>query len=129
MKPKTKILFIDDNASTLKIIGKILTYRGYEVQTGISAVDILTIVKSFQPDMILIDHYMPDITGKEAIKLLKADELTKNIPVIFFSTFESLDVLAKETGADAFVSKDSPVEYLTDSIAALEKLNAKVKES
>jgi len=129
LKPKTKILFIDDNASTLKIIGKILTYRGYEVQTGISAVDILDMVKSFQPDLILIDHYMPDMTGKEAIKILKADELTKNIPVIFFSTFESLDVLAKESGADAFVSKDSPVEYLTDSIAALEKLNAKVKES
>ena len=121
----TKVLLIDDNATTRNIIGKIIAHRGYKVSTCGTALDILSTVEKHHPDIILMDHYMPDITGKEAIKILKSNDLTRSIPVIYFSTYESLELLAREAGADAFVSKESPVDYLTDSIAALTALTAR----
>ena len=68
-----------------------------------------------------MDHYMPEMTGKQAIRQLKANVLTHDVPVIYFSTYASLDVLAKEAGADAFVSKASSTELLTDCIESLTK--------
>jgi len=119
LKKITKVLIIDDNATTRQIIGKILSHRGYEVFTCETAVNILETVSKYTPDVILMDHYMPNITGKEAIKQLKANEDTKSISVVYFSTYESLDVLARDAGADAYVSKESPVEILTNCIASL----------
>ena len=97
-------------------ISKILTLRGYQVFTSGTAKGIIETVVEHKPDVILMDHYMPDGLGKDAIKQLKSSEITQSIPVIYFSTYASLGALAKEAGADGYVSKTSSVEFLTDSI-------------
>jgi CheY-like chemotaxis protein len=119
MKKITKVLLVDDDVLILKTVGKILLQRGYEVFTTGTAKGIVTTVIACQPDVILMDHYMPDVTGKQAIKALRNNELTRPIPVIYFSTFESLDVLAKEVGADAYVSKTGTMDDLTSKIDTL----------
>lgn len=112
---------MDDDIIILKTVGKILLQRGYEVYTSGTAKGIVATVIACEPDVVLMDHYMPDVSGKEAIKQLRNNELTRRVPVIYFSTFESLDQLAKEVGADAYVSKTSPVDDLADSIDSLAK--------
>ena len=119
MKKATKVLLVDDDALLLRTVGAILLQRGYDVYTTGTATGIVNTVIKCEPDVILMDHYMPEMSGKEAIKKLRANELTRQVPVIYFSTYASLDVLAREAGADAYVSKASSIEMLTDSIDSL----------
>jgi two-component system cell cycle response regulator DivK len=121
LKKITKVLLVDDDALLLRTVGRILLQRGYDVYTSGTATGIVNTVIKCEPDVILMDHYMPEMSGKQAIKMLRANELTRNVPVIYFSTYASLDVLSKDAGADAFVSKASPIENLIDSIDSLAK--------
>ena len=116
-------MLVDDDALMLRTVGKILLQRGYDVYTTPTANGIVNTVIQCTPDVILMDHYMPVISGKQAIKMLRQNELTRDIPVIYFSTYSSLDILAKDAGADAFVSKASSIESLTDSIDFLTRDN------
>ncbi len=77
------ILVVDDNPSNLQMIGKLLTYNGYEVDLAESGKDALAIVENRPPDLIVLDLVMPDMDGLDVCKKLKNDPDTKDIPIIF----------------------------------------------
>ncbi len=112
-------MLLDDDALMLYIKSKMLMQKGYEVCTSPNAVDIITQVSRYEPDVIIMDHNMPLISGVEAIKQLKADVRTNKIPVIFFSLVDNITELAKEAGADAFASKACSTD---DIITIVERL-------
>ena len=112
-------MLLDDDALMLYIKSKMLMQKGYEVSTSPNAVDIITQVVKYDPDVIIMDHNMPMISGVDAIKQLKADARTNNIPVIFFSLVDNITELAKEAGADAYASKACRTD---DIITIIERL-------
>ena len=87
----TNILIVDDVEDNLEILGDLLTFDGYHVQTARSGEEALKLVQESYPDLILLDILMPGIDGFEVCTRLKADENTKDIPVIFVSSMTDID--------------------------------------
>jgi two-component system cell cycle response regulator DivK len=77
-----RILIVEDNEKNLKLFQLILDSRGYETVIARDGVEGVSLAKSSNPDIILMDIQMPKLNGAEALKLLKNDEQTCNIPVI-----------------------------------------------
>lgn len=79
------ILIVDDSASHCLSVAKILQRHGFEVLRAKDAEQGLATAIERQPDVILMDVVMPGVNGFEATRLLKSNELTKNIPVALLS--------------------------------------------
>ena len=84
MSNKT-ILTVDDEERVLQLINDILSTKGYDVLTAASGKEAIRKSKKSLPDLIVMDIMMPDIDGAEAVKLLKEDPATKDIPILFLS--------------------------------------------
>lgn len=92
MSNKT-ILTVDDEERVLQLINDILSTKGYDVLTAMSGKEAIRKTKKSLPDLIVMDIMMPDIDGAEAVKLLKEDPTTKDIPILFLS-----GIIMKEEG-------------------------------
>lgn len=102
-----KILLIDDDEALLAVFTTALQKDGFETVTASTGAQGLEKAKSEKPDLILLDQILPDISGNEVLKQVKANEITKNIPVIILSNF-SQEELVKEAineGARDYVFK------------------------
>jgi adenylate cyclase len=86
--PKANILIVDDTPDNLRLLSKILTEQGYEVAKALNGQMALTAVQASLPDLILLDINMPDMSGYEVCERLKANDQTKDIPVIFLSALD-----------------------------------------
>jgi two-component system alkaline phosphatase synthesis response regulator PhoP len=82
---KKKILAVDDDLHTLKLISKILEPEGYEVITAGNGLEALKKAASENPALILLDVMMPELDGFATCAKLKASPATKDIPVILLT--------------------------------------------
>ncbi|TEU16795.1 MAG: response regulator [Anaerolineales bacterium] len=82
---KGNILIVDDTPANLKVLTSMLTAQGYQVRPAINGQLALKAIQEAAPDLILLDIVMPEIDGYEVCQRLKADEQTRDIPVIFIS--------------------------------------------
>ncbi len=119
MEEKTKklILCIEDEAEMIDLIRLILTRRGFDVRGANGGKEGLEIMRREHPDLILLDLMMPDMDGWEVYQQMKADDTTKNIPVIVVTAkAQSIDkVLGLHIAkVDDYIAKPfSPQELLT----------------
>lgn len=116
---KKKILILDDDAQILSVCEYILQELGYEVFTDTNCNLIIDKVKNVNPDVILMDNWIPDTGGKQATQLLKANPETNKIPVIYFSANTDIKKLAGEAGADFYLSKPFDITELENAVAKL----------
>jgi two-component system cell cycle response regulator DivK len=103
---------VDDDVDHLSICKLILTNRGYNVLVLWSTNVLMEVVKDFMPDLIFMDHRMPDIDGIQATTLIKSNPLTKSIPIIYFTGVERGEEYAKRAGADGFLAKPFKIEQM-----------------
>ncbi|OQY46182.1 MAG: hypothetical protein B6242_08440 [Anaerolineaceae bacterium 4572_78] len=101
------ILIVDDNTTNLKVIASYLNELGFRVLMARHGERGLQRAKQALPDIILLDVMMPDIDGFEVCRLLKEDELTKDIPVVFMTALASTEHKVKgfSIGAVDYVTK------------------------
>lgn len=112
MNEKT-ILIVDDTVTNLDILADLLC--GYDVVDALNGVDALKIVEEEHIDLILLDIMMPDMNGFEVCQVLKANEKTKHIPILFITalTDETNIEMAYEIGASDYITKPfKPKELL-----------------
>ena len=83
MPEKKKILIIEDDPSSKKLQASLLKQAGYEILVTESAEAGIALAKEKLPDLITMDYQLPGMNGELALKILRADERTKNIPVVF----------------------------------------------
>lgn len=122
-----KILVIDDDVDILSVMEILLTMQGYTVEATSRGETVFERVASFEPDLILLDVLISGHDGRVICKKLKADEETKDIPVIMFSAHPGAAASIQEYGADDFVSKPFDVEHLLEKVKAeLSKARKKV---
>jgi CheY-like chemotaxis protein len=116
-----KILLVEDNEMNRDMLSRRLEKRGYTLAIAADGGVGVELAKSGAPDLILMDMSLPVIDGWEATKILKADALTKNIPIIALTAhaMDSDRVKALGSGCDDFDTK--PVE-LTRLLAKIEEL-------
>lgn len=91
-----KILLVDDEADTATVFETVLKQGGYEVVVANNATTAISTSKTGHFDLILMDQMMPDMSGTEALKAIKADPATANTPVAMLTNF-SHDELVKES--------------------------------
>ena len=101
------ILFIEDEPSLQKTVGRFLEEEGFEIQSALDGEVGLQLAKQVKPVLILLDLILPKKDGFEVLKELKQDETTKNIPVIVLTNLEgSADVeKALSLGATTYLVK------------------------
>ncbi len=114
---KKRILIFDDDTAILEVITIIFEENGYDVRISETSHDILEKVTDYQPDVILMDNWIPRIGGVEATKLLKSTAEFRHIPVIYVTANNDIVALASEAQADDYVSKPFNLDDLEAMVA------------
>jgi len=111
------IFAVDDSDTNLSIVKKALENH-YRIYTMPSALKMFEFLKKITPDLILLDIEMPEMDGSEALKLLKANPLYADIPVIFLTSFSDDEIEANgfELGVVDFVTKPFSSHVLLNRI-------------
>lgn len=110
-----KILVVDDDLESLKLVGLMLRRQGYEVVTAESGKKALAAVATQIPDLIILDVMMPDMSGLEVSRRLREHEVTAKIPIIMFTAKILIEDKVKgfEAGADDYLTKPTHPAELT----------------
>jgi CheY-like chemotaxis protein len=117
-----KILVVDDDLDTLKLVGMMLQRQGYTIVAAINGAQALSKVPAEKPDLILLDVMMPDIDGFEVCRRIRSDAAFASTPILMFTAKTQVDdkVQGFESGADDYLPKPThPAELLAHVKALL----------
>ncbi|MCL4263244.1 MAG: hybrid sensor histidine kinase/response regulator [Anaerolineae bacterium] len=106
------ILIVDDTPANLRLLAGLLGNAGYQVRPARDGRMALSVAQANPPDLILLDIMMPEMDGYEVCRQLKADERTREIPVIFISALDDVHDKVKSftLGAVDYVAKPFQAE-------------------
>jgi CheY-like chemotaxis protein/MinD-like ATPase involved in chromosome partitioning or flagellar assembly len=116
-----KILIIDDDVDTLRLVGLMLQRQGYQIVAANNGEQGLAHADAEAPDLILLDVMMPQMDGYEVARRLRANPETANIPILMFTAKTQLDdkVTGFEAGADDYLTKPTHPTELQAHVKAL----------
>ncbi len=102
-----QILIVDDVPENLQVLGSMLQRKGYDVNVASSGIDALALVAKQKPDLILMDVAMPNLDGFQVCERLKADDTTKDIPVMFLTAHSDKERIVKgfQVGGVDYITK------------------------
>ena len=108
-----KVLLVDDNEITLKLISNILGSEGYRIITGNNGLEAIKLALQEKPDLIVTGYLMPEMDGMTLIKKLKSQLATRYIPVMMLTSRDDVDSEASVIGAGADDYLTKPVNPKT----------------
>ena len=116
-----KILIVDDELESVKLIGLMLQRRGYEIAAARSGAQALTKAQTENPDLVILDVMMPDMDGYEVCRELRANPKTSSLPIIMFTAKTTVDdkVAGFQAGADDYLTKPIHPQELTSRVEAV----------
>jgi DNA-binding response OmpR family regulator len=110
-----KIFVVDDERSILEAVEIMLVEEGYDVKTSSRGSSLLNLDHDL-PDVIVLDVLLSGEDGRDIARKLKAQERTKNIPIVMISAHPSAQYAIKECGAEAFLPKPFDIQELLNVI-------------
>lgn len=125
-----RILIVDDDVDTLRLVGLMLQRQGYQVIAASNGSQGLTKAFEERPNLILLDVMMPDMDGYEVTRRLRSNPATASIPILMFTAKTQLDdkVTGFEAGADDYLTKPThPTELQTHIRALLSRVSTAAK--
>jgi DNA-binding response OmpR family regulator len=114
-KKGDRILIVDDTLQNIQVLGTVLREQQYQINVAQNGLQALELVAKVIPDLILLDIMMPELDGFATCERLKADEKTRDIPIIFLTAKTETDDIVRgfELGAVDYVTKPfNPTELL-----------------
>ena len=107
VKTPAKILVVDDTPRNVKLLADLLTVKGYSVVTAASGREALASVDRERPDLVLLDVVMPEMSGYEVCRAIRAQPATAMLPVVMVTALDPGEERVKgiESGADDFLTK------------------------
>jgi DNA-binding response OmpR family regulator len=114
----SKIVIVDDSRELLEVLKYFLEEKGYEVQTASKQKDLIPLIRSFSPDVILLDIYLQAEDGRDICKELRKNEETKYLCILMFSASAKALTNYKEYGADGYIEKPFGLNEIVDKIEA-----------
>lgn len=108
IEEKSKILIVDDDIENIKLIGNFLRNENYLLgiaSDGLQALKLLEGAKDY--DLVLLDINMPNMNGLDVCRVMKSNQLLKDIPIIFFSANNDIEFIVEgfEAGANDYIVK------------------------
>ncbi len=126
MSAAARIVVIDDVAQNVKLLEQLLSLSGYEVLTAASGAAGLEKIASGNPDLVLLDVVMPQMSGYDVCRAIRADPATALLPVIMVTALDPAEERVKgiEAGADDFLSKPINQPELLARVKSLLRVRA-----
>jgi two-component system OmpR family response regulator len=114
-----RVLVVDDQPNIADVISMALRYQGFEVEIAGTGADALTAVRTFRPQLMLLDVMLPDMEGFEVAKRLGAERA--RVPIIFLTARDATEdrVRGLTVGGDDYVTKPFSLEELVARVRAL----------
>ena len=112
------ILIVDDTETNRKLARDVLEFAGFETLEATGGVEGVALAQEHMPGLVLMDIRMPDLSGTEALKLLKEDSRTGGIPVVALtsSTMRGDEQRFLAEGFDGYLAKPISVREFPDQV-------------
>ena len=113
------ILIVEDNDLHMKLFNDLLQAHGYQTIQAMDGRDVMKLAYDNRPDLILMDIQLPEISGLEVTKMLKADDDLKSIPVVAVTAFAMKGDEEKilKGGCDGYIAKPISVPAFLETVA------------
>ena len=115
--PKT-ILIVEDDDLSMRLETDLLQVHGYDTLQSVDGKDALELAREHHPDLIIMDIKLPEVSGVEHVKALKADEALKDIPVLAVTAFALRGDEEKflDAGCDGYIAKPISVSHFLEMV-------------
>ncbi len=118
--PETEktVLIVEDNELNMKLFNDLLDAHGYKTLQTRDGMEALDMARTHRPDLILMDIQLPEVSGLEVTKWLKADDELQSIPVVAVTAFamKGDEEKIREGGCEAYISKPISVATFLDTV-------------
>lgn len=111
-----KIMICDDDLGILEVLEMMLEIEGYTVFKESNSKNLLNEIKRLSPDLLLMDLWMPALSGDQILKIIRSSDDLKNLPVIILSASVDGKEISEEAGANSFIPKPFNMDEMIDDI-------------
>lgn len=120
-RKRHRVLMVEDSRASLEVYAHRLERRGYTVATAESAEEARAEISKLVPDLILLDVFMPKVSGFDFLRELRSQPATQRVPVILISALSGTENVVEglELGANDYVTKPIVMPILTARMEAL----------
>lgn len=119
IKMLKKIMICDDDPGILEMMEMIMAEYGFDVVTEANSLNVLKGLDREKPDLLLLDIWMPLLSGDQVLKSIKANGHFNALPVIMYSASSEGETIAKKAGADDYIAKPFNMDTLEAKIIRL----------
>jgi two-component system cell cycle response regulator DivK len=112
------ILIVDDNENNRKLARDVLEFAGFNIMEATGGVEGVALAIEHKPDLVLMDIRMPDLSGTDALKLLRENSQTAEIPIVALtsSTMRGDEQRFLDEGFDGYLAKPISVREFPDQV-------------
>ena len=114
----SKILIVEDNEKNMKLVRDLLQYKGHQTLEAVNGMDGVRLAIDNIPDLILMDIQLPDISGIQALALIREQDALSRVPVLAVSASVMPEEQQKivTSGFDAFIAKPINIKQFLDAV-------------
>ena len=112
------ILIVEDNEKNMKLVRDLLQYKGHQTLEAVNGMDGVRLAIDHVPDLILMDIQLPDISGIQALALIREQDALSSVPVLAVSASVMPEEQQKivTSGFDAFIAKPINIKQFLDAV-------------
>lgn len=114
-----KVMVCDDDRGILDLIELIMEDAGFLVISEINSLNAISRIEKEKPDLLILDIWMPVLSGDQVLKSIKGSSRMANLPVIMYSASTEGEGIAKAAGADDYIAKPFDLDELMDKVNRL----------
>ena len=114
-----KVLLLDNDESVLDVMQEALIYEGFDVKTVGESDNILPLIETYNPDLVILDYILNGVNGGELCHQIKANQKTAALPVIIVSAYPRVLRSLGDYGCDDFIPKPFDLDDFTARIKKL----------
>ena len=112
-----KVLICDDDEGIIDLLEVMFDDAPFEVITELNSLNMIQLIQAQKPDLVVLDLWMPVLSGDQILAMIRSNPLTENLSVIVISASRDGEHIATAAGASAYVAKPFDIEQLSNLIS------------
>jgi CheY-like chemotaxis protein len=116
---KKRVLIADDDPDTRLLLSLVLTEQGYDLDTARDGFEALTLAEQQRPDLMVVDHMMPRMTGTDCVSIMKEHPVLCDVPVVLVTAAPAAAQAAERLGFRAAVEKPLELDEFVRTVRRL----------